>query len=68
MLRKERSTAVGEMLGMWGGRTLPVDVSQEGMPSKGRSAAEKVEVSGIRRREPYHKRLQQLLEIERTGA
>jgi len=56
------------MLGMWGGRTLPVDMSQEGMPSKGRSAAEKVEVSGIRRREPCHKRLQQLLEIERTGA
>ena len=50
---------------MWERKTLSMDMSQEGgMPSKGRSTAEKVEVLRMWRREPCHKRLQQLLEVE----
>ena len=41
MLCKERSTANGEVLEMWGGRAPSMDVSQKGStPRKGKSAAE----------------------------
>jgi len=58
MLCKERSAATDEVLGMWGGRALSMDMSQKGgVPSAGRSAALKVEMCRLWRREPCRKEL-----------
>jgi len=48
MLQKERSIAVGKMLGMWRGRASSMDVSQKGgMLRTGKGTAKKVGVQGV---------------------
>jgi len=58
MLYKEKSTAISEVLGMWGGRAPSMDVSQkDSAPKTGKSTAEEVEVCGVKGEESCCKEL-----------